>query len=200
MYEKYHIPIGIINASVGGTPLEAWTSEEGLKDFPAIISTIEKNKDTAYINSLRRSGRPGGGFPGQQQRASQDKGTNGPIPWYDLAYIPKGWKNITVPAFWEDQGVKDLNGVVWYRKEIDVPASMVGKPARVYVGRIIDADVLYINGQQVGRTGGLYTERRYNIAADLLKAGKNLFVVRITNNNGKGGFVPDKPYYLFCRQ
>ena len=154
---------------------------------------VEKNKDTAYLNSLRRAG---GSFPRQQQ-STQDKGTNGSIPWYDINYIPKGWKTITVPAFWEDQGVKDLNGVVWYRKEIEVPASMVGKPARVYLGRIIDADVLYINGKQVGRTGSLYTERRYNVPADLLKAGKNLFVVRITNNNGKGGFVPDKPYYLF---
>ena len=196
LYEKYHVPIGIINSSVGGTPIEAWTSEEGLKEFPAVISTVEKNKDTAYINSLRRPGGPGGGFPRQQQ-STNDKGTNGPKPWYDLTYIPKGWKTITVPAFWEDQGVKDLNGVVWYRREIDVPASMIGKPARVYLGRIIDADVLYINGKQVGRTGSLYTERRYNIPADLLKAGKNLFVVRITNNNGKGGFVPDKPYYLF---
>ena len=194
LYAKYHTPIGIINSSVGGTPLEAWTSEEGLKEFPSIISTVQKNKDTAYINSLRR---PGGGFPRQQAQSTQDKGTNGPIPWYDVTYIPKGWKPITVPAFWEDQGVKDLNGVVWYRKEIDVPASMVGKPARVYLGRIIDADVLYINGKQVGRTGGLYTERRYNIPADLLKAGRNLVVARITNNSGKGGFVPDKPYYLF---
>jgi len=195
LYEKYHVPIGIINSSVGGTPLEAWTSEAGLKDFASIIATVQKNKDTAYINSLRRT--TGGGFPRQQQ-STLDKGTNSAIPWYDVTYVPNGWKTITVPGFWEDQGVKDLNGVVWYRKEIDVPASMVGKSARVYLGRIIDADVLYINGKQVGRTGSLYTERRYNIPADLLKAGKNLFVVRITNNNGKGGFVPDKPYYLFA--
>src|ERR1700744_4240303 len=33
IYEKYHIPIGLINASVGGAPIEAWTSEEGLKAF-----------------------------------------------------------------------------------------------------------------------------------------------------------------------
>jgi sialate O-acetylesterase len=197
LYEKYHVPIGIINSSVGGTPIEAWTSEEGLKEFPSIISTVEKNKDTAYINSLRRTGGPGGGFPRQGTQSTQDRGTTGPVPWYDPGYVPKGWKNITVPAFWEDQGVKDLNGVVWYRKEIEVPASMVGKPTRVYLGRIVDSDILYINGKQVGRTGSLYTERRYNIPADLLKAGKNLFVVRITNNNGKGGFVPDKPYYLF---
>ncbi|MBA4141080.1 MAG: sialate O-acetylesterase, partial [Segetibacter sp.] len=40
IYEKYHVPIGLINASVGGTPIEAWTSEEGLKEFPSIISTV----------------------------------------------------------------------------------------------------------------------------------------------------------------
>ena len=116
LYEKYHIPIGIINSSVGGTPIEAWTSEEGLKDFPAIISTIEKNKDTAYINSFRRG--PGGGFLRQSAQASQDKGTNGAMPWYDVNYAPKGWRTITVPAFWEDQGLKDLNGVVWYRRKL----------------------------------------------------------------------------------
>lgn len=43
----------------------------------------------------------------------------------------------------------------------------------------------------------MYSERRYKIPADPLKAGKNLFVVKITNYSGKGGFIPDKPYYLF---
>ncbi len=122
----------------------------------------------------------------------------GPKPWYDVTYIPPagGWKTIAVPGYWEDQGVKDLNGVVWYRKEIDVPASMTGK--RVFLGRIVDADILYINGKQVGNTTYLYPQRRYNVPADLLKAGKNVLVVKVTNNNGKGGFVPDKPYCLFA--
>jgi sialate O-acetylesterase len=54
LYKKYRVPIGIINSSVGGTPIEAWTSEEGFKDFPSILQTIEKDKDTAYINSFSR--------------------------------------------------------------------------------------------------------------------------------------------------
>ena len=53
IYEKYQIPIGLINASVGGTPIEAWTSEDGLKDFDSIFATIQKNKDTAYVNGFR---------------------------------------------------------------------------------------------------------------------------------------------------
>jgi len=52
IYEKYHVPIGLINASVGGTPIEAWTSEEGLKEFPNIYATVQKNKDTTYVNNI----------------------------------------------------------------------------------------------------------------------------------------------------
>jgi sialate O-acetylesterase len=196
IYEKYHIPIGLINASVGGTPIEAWTSEEGLKDFPSLISTIQKNKDTAYINGLTRRGVAGNS--NRQPAAQKDKGLSGPKPWYDATYVPAGWKTIAIPGYWEDQGIKDLNGVVWYRREIDVPASMAGKPARVFLGRIVDADILYINGKQVGSTTYMYPQRRYTVPADLLKSGKNILVVRVTNNNGKGGFVPDKPYCLFA--
>jgi sialate O-acetylesterase len=49
----------------------------------------------------------------------------------------------------------------------------------------------------VGNTTYQYPQRRYKVPAGVLKAGKNLFVIRVTNFNGKGGFVPDKPYYLF---
>ncbi len=34
--------------------------------------------------------------------------------------------------------------------------------------------------------------------AGLLKPGKNLVVIRVINYAGKGGFVPDKPYYIFA--
>ena len=95
--------------------------------------------------------------------------------WYDTTYVPPGLDRINIPGYWEDQGIKDLNGVVWYRKEIDVPASMTGIPAKVFLGRIVDADVLYINGKQVGNTTYQYPQRRYNVPADLLKAGKKYF-------------------------
>jgi sialate O-acetylesterase len=198
IYEQYHIPIGIINASVGGTPIEAWTSEEGLKGFPALISTIQKNKDTAYINESAR--RAVAANANKIPKTSLDKGVTGPKAWYDITYDPSGggWRTIAVPGYWEDQGIKDLNGVVWYRKEIDVPAAMVGKPAKVFLGRIVDADVLYINGKQVGATSYMYPQRRYAVSADVLKPGKNIMVVRVTNNSGKGGFVPGKPYCLFA--
>ena len=190
LYEKYHVPIGIINSSVGGPPIEAWTSEEGLAGFPSISTTIEKNKDTAYINGFSRR-RP-------DMIKPADKGLAGTTPWYGTAYIPKGWRPIAVPGYWEDQGLRNLDGVVWYRREIDVPASMTGRPAKVFLGRIVNSDELYINGKEVGNTTYEYPQRRYAIPEGLLKPGKNLFVVRVTNSFGKGGFVPDKPYCLIA--
>jgi sialate O-acetylesterase len=193
IHEKYKVPVGIINASVGGTPIEAWTSEEGLKDFTALTTTIQRNKDTTYLNSFNR--RPASA--GTRPAPPMDAGMAAAPKWFDPAYAPKGWHTINIPGYWEDQGIKDLNGVVWYRREIILPAAMADKAAKVFLGRIVDADELYINGKQVGSTSYQYPQRRYTVPANLLKAGKNIFVVRVTNTNGKGGFVPDKPYCIF---
>ncbi len=195
IHEKYKVPIGIINASVGGTPIEAWTSEEGLKDFPVMQSVIAKNKDTAYVNGLNR-----GALRANANRTVplRDKGLTETPQWFETNYLPKAWHSINIPGYWEDQGIKDLNGVVWYRREIDIPASMTGKPAKVFLGRIVDADILYINGKQVGTTSYQYPQRRYAVSANLLTTGKNIFVIKVTNTGGKGGFVPDKPYLLFA--
>ncbi len=191
LYEKYHIPIGLINASVGGTPIEAWTSEAGFKEFPAIMETITMNKDTAYVNGINKK------VTGESRAQSVDKGLSGPVPWYLEDFIPKEWRTINIPGYWENQGIAEMNGVVWYRKEIELPSSMAGKTAKVFLGRIVDADVMYINGKEVGNTTYQYPQRRYQVPANILKAGKNIFVVKVTNFSGKGGFVPDKPYCIF---
>jgi sialate O-acetylesterase len=192
LYKKYHVPIGIINASWGGIPIESMMSEESLQSFPNIIQTIEKNKDTGYVNETNRKA-----FSAMQSMPSpEDRGIT--EKWFDTSYVPKEWRRIAVPGYWEDQGVKDLDGVVWYRKEIDVSALMKTVPAKIFLGRIVDADELYINGIKVGNTTYLYPQRRYTIPDGVLKTGKNLFVVCVTNYNSKGGFVPDKPYELIA--
>jgi sialate O-acetylesterase len=82
------VPIGIINSSVGGTPIESWTSEEGLKEFPQLKSRVEKLRDTAYLNPMLRSTRRKSDT-GQNPPANSkpmDKGISGPIPWCDINY------------------------------------------------------------------------------------------------------------------
>ena len=195
IYNKNKVPIGLINASVGGTPIEAWTSEEGFQNFPEILETIRKNKDTTYINSLTAiDSNPETGA----RLKITDKGLIGPLKWYEKDFEPQNWRSINIPGYWEDQGVRDLNGVVWYRKEIEIPVNMAGKEAMVFLGRIVDADKLYINGIDIGYTSYQYPQRRYSVPKNILKQGKNIFVVKVTNYFGNGGFVPDKPYYVFA--
>ena len=177
LYTKYQVPIGIINSSVGGTPIESWISEDGLKEFPAYV------KDTSKVIVTAPSA-----------KKSADRGLS--EKWASPAYLPKGWKRYAIPGFWEDQGLRDLNGVVWFRREIEIPSSLAGMPAKLFMGRIVDADQIFVNGEQVGNVTYQYPPRRYTVKNGLLKAGKNLVVIRVTNTSGKGGFVPDKQYEL----
>ena len=101
-----------------------------------------------------------------------------------------------IPGYWANEDLGFVNGVVWFRKEISVPASMAGKPARLNLGRIIDADSAFVNGVFVGTTGYQYPPRRYNIPPGVLKEGGNILVVRVISNIGRGGFAEGKPYEL----
>ncbi|SNR64753.1 sialate O-acetylesterase [Maribacter sedimenticola] len=193
VYDKYGIPIGLINASVGGTRIEAWTSENGFHNNPDILNTIERNKDSVYINSLIKRDKAA---KDQTVETTMDLGISGPIHWYDPSYKPLNWRKINIPGYWEDQGIKDLNGTVWYRKEIKVPQSMAEAEAKLFLGRIVDADQVYLNGTKIGQTSYQYPQRQYSIPSNLLITGKNTLVVKVTNYNGKGGFVPDKPYFI----
>lgn len=38
LYQQTGVPVGIVNSSWGGTPVEAWISESGLKDFPSYLN------------------------------------------------------------------------------------------------------------------------------------------------------------------
>ena len=199
LYKEYKVPIGIINSSVGGTPIEAWISEDGLKKIPQYAGRIERFRDTAFMNPIIRSASRRRNETGQNPPISPriiDKGLSGPKPWYDMTYLPVGWHKFWLPGYWDDQGTKGLNGVVWFRKVVNVPVSMTGKPAKLLMGRIVDADNIYINGVLSGSITYQYPPRRYDLPSGLLKEGKNIIVIRVTNNSGKGGFVPDKPYYL----
>jgi sialate O-acetylesterase len=194
LYDKYQIPVGIINSSVGGTPIQAWISADGLKDISNYAERVSKFRDTSWLDKQLHPATFR--FNSGRLRTSPDQGMSGAAKWYDPVYVPEGWHPFWLPGYWADQGIKGLNGIVWFRKEIEVPQEMAGRPAKLFVGRIVDADETYINGVRVGNITYQYPPRRYEVPAGVLRAGKNLLVVRVTNTLGKGGFVPDKRYEL----
>ena len=196
LFEKYRVPIGLINASLGGSPAEAWLSEEALKAFPEHLETAKRFRDGAYRNQIMEKDKAvSDAWYGRVQQL--DRGmAKGQRPWHEPGYDVSQWATMNVPGYWADEGLGPVNGVVWFRKEIDVPASMTGKPGRLWLGRIVDGDSTYVNGTLVGAVSYQYPPRIYDVPANLLREGKNVIVVRIISNTGRGGFVLDKPYRL----
>ncbi len=197
LYEKYKVPIGLIKASVGGSPAEAWLTAESLQPFPKHLEVLAKYKREGYMDSIRNGERQ---FRDNWYKTiwQQDKGLQDAKPWYDTSVDVSGWSKMPVPGFWDEHGLKGVNGVVWFRKDIEVPAGMTGKPVKLLLGRIVDQDSVFVNGRFAGTIGYQYPPRRYELPAGMLQPGKNTIVVRVINSGGRGGFIADKPYELIA--
>ena len=189
LYEEYQIPIGLIDASLGGSPVEAWMSEKALKNFPEAIAEVEKLKPEGVIDSL--------------EQLDQNRIRN----WYTTvtaedAGLKSGWKTANFDdSDWEEFELPGLlkqpiNGVVWFRKKFDLKSEFSGKPAELLMGRIVDADSVFVNGTFVGNTTYQYPPRRYQIPENILREGENTITVKLISERGRGGFVTDKPYEI----
>jgi sialate O-acetylesterase len=196
LYEKYKVPVGLINSALGGSPAECWISEESLKEFPEHYNEALRFKDSKLIEQIQNDDRTRINEWYSRLRQNDEGYKNPEQPWYNPEYNSSGWSTMQIPGYWANESLGSVNGVVWFRKEIDVPASMAEKPARLNLGRIIDADSAFVNGVFVGTISYQYPPRRYNIPSSVLKEGKNSIVVRVISNRGRGGFVEDKPYEI----
>jgi len=191
--EDCHVPVGIINSSLGGSPAQAWLSEEALKEFPTYIAELQKFKKQAVIDSivLSDNNRSNNWY---QESTEKDEGQQG--NWRTKGLDTSDWSTMTVPGYWADEKLGNVNGVVWFRKEIEIPPEYCNKESLLIVGRIVDADSVFVNGKFIGTTSYQYPPRRYNIPAGVLVEGKNTISIRVISNSGRGGFVADKPYKL----
>ncbi|MBC6991166.1 sialate O-acetylesterase [Hymenobacter sp. BT491] len=189
LYQRYHVPIGLISSTWGGTEVESWTSAEALKvlpDFRSRIAAMQQEKrdinqiQTDYINSLKAW---------QNSPAGKDHGR---LPdsksWADPDFNAQDWKTMNVPGLWEQQPeLSTFDGVVWFRKEVTLPAANAGKPLQLALGQIDDNDSTWFNGVLVGTTSGYSEKRRYTVPATLVKEGRNVVAVRVVDNGGGGG-------------
>src|SRR5690606_10903181 len=102
-------------------------------------------------------------------------------------YDVTSWPVLQVPDLWESQELGNLDGVVWFRKTVEINPEDEGKEAVLQLDKIDDNDITYVNGVQVGATNQYNTERIYQVPKGILKSGKNSIAVRITDTGGGGG-------------
>ncbi|MCF4101102.1 beta galactosidase jelly roll domain-containing protein [Gillisia sp. M10.2A] len=193
LYETYNVPIGLINSSLGGSPVEAWLSEESLMQFPEYLAEVNRLRPQGVVDSLEKIDRDRGSNWYAQINA-EDKGIR--ESWKSENFDDSQWKVLDIPAYWSDSDLGEVNGVVWFRKNFELSKTPDSKAAKLLMGRIVDADSVFVNGEFIGNTTYQYPPRRYTIPPGILKKGTNTISVKIINERGKGGFITDKPYEL----
>jgi sialate O-acetylesterase len=196
LYKKYKVPVGVINCALGGSPVQAWISEEALKKFPEYYDDLQKFKDTNLVRQIERSDNEKTSkwynTVSQLDEGTKDKNN----PWYKPDLDVSTWEKMQVPSSWTETKLGFVIGIVWVRKTVNIPSRLVGKKAKLIMGRIVDSDIAYINGVKVGNVTYQYPPRRYNIPDTLLKAGENTIALSITSNSPGGGFIKDKAYQI----
>lgn len=196
MYDRNKVPVGLINSSLGGSPVEAWISEEGLKPFPKYLSEREMYLSDQWIADVRKAE--------QESRSrwnevlyKRDNGLHDSLKWYETDYSDADWTTVGLfDASWNNNGLNPVNGSHWFRKTFDVPAEWEGQDAVLRLGCIVDADSVYVNGKFVGSVPYQYPPRIYPVSGSLLKKGKNTITVRLISYGGRPHFVKEKPYKL----
>ena len=193
LYRKYNVPVGLINSSLGGSPVEAWMSESALKAFPNHLNEAIKFRNDELIKQIESSDNERiNGW--NKESVEKDLGLKN--SFHKSGIDDSGWMVMNIPGYWEKTAIGNVNGVVWFRKEFQISPEDASKPAFLNLGRIVDADSVFVNEKYVGSTTYLYPPRWYKVPQGVLTSGKNVIVVRVVNNSGNGGFVLDKPYEL----
>lgn len=57
------------------------------------------------------------------------------LAWATPEYDASAWKNVAVPGSIESRGM-NIDGAVWFRAEVELPATWAGKDAQLYLGPI----------------------------------------------------------------
>jgi len=193
IYEEKHIPIGLIHSSWGGTLIEAWTSAGALKtvhDFDAALKAMESEGDKAAVQKKYDTDMEV--WTTKLEKA--DKGMQGSTAlWASVDFKDAAWKTMELPAFWENKGLADFDGLVWFRKTIKLPDNFTGKEV-VLSFFADDDDKVWINGTYIGSTTGYNVNRHYTIPANVLQRGTNTMVIRVFDGAGGGGIygMPDE--------
>ncbi len=191
LHKDLNVPIGVINSNYGGTPLEGWMPAGCFDKYPNIEDVVKsltrkyKTSDTTAEAVLIRA-------DNWKKKVDTLYFKDVPdITFEDANFDDSGWPQMQLPSLWEEQGLKGVDGIVWFRKTF----TLAEKPDSGYVlhlGKVDDQEVTYINGVCVGSTYFFDKPRVYQVPSNVLKPGKNVIAVQVMDNGGGGGIWGEK--------
>ncbi len=128
------------------------------------------------------------------------------VSWAGVNVDESAWRDITNTNTWTSQGIKCENGYGWYRYHVTIPKRLLEQSdlketVDFNMGKIDDADEVYLNGRLIGKTGRFPADpkgyesrwsvlRVYSVKAnsDLIRwDADNVLAVRVYNGGDPGG-------------
>jgi sialate O-acetylesterase len=154
-----HVPVAIVHASWGGSPLETFLGKEGFSEFPAIKAKINSLgpdfiEETRAINK-EISGKWEQRFYQAAAVLTADSNLN-----RQAAFFDSGWKSILVPGYLEEQVPSARKGITWYRRSVSLPREVTDS-VEVYLGRINYAALTFVNGKLIGKQLNNWADSRF---------------------------------------
>ncbi len=222
-YDVDKVPVGLVDASLGGAHIEAFMSEKRLLKTAAKIKkiykeegrelkcecvikndtckmcyaeNIERNKDENFVKTTVESELKAM-MDWNKKTDEDDIGLK--EKWFDHEWDDEEKKEgieIKIPESWLYNVLKNRIGTVWVQRSVIVPHEYCDREVELRLGTIVDADQTYVNGELVGRTDYFYPPRRYKLKPGVLKPGRNVITVRVIINQNVGEFKEDMPYCI----
>jgi len=185
LQKELKIPIGLIMTAWGGTIIETWTSWEASMNDDEFV----KYKGQTVEEAFGHTGEELNNIIHKLMSPNDDGMIN---KWFLPGAEKTGWKTMYAPKAWDGE-LKGDAGIVWFRRDINLPAGLEGKPGSLHLG-IGMWDRTFLNGEFI--SGNCEHD---NCDLDVkVKSGVNQIVVRFQNMGGIGGFWRNKPddFYL----
>ena len=117
--------------------------------------------------------------------------------WKDNDFDDSDWERIKVPSPWENEGLSDYDGYAWYRVHFNVSNIEPNTWYSLNIGRLDDADITYLNGKEIGRTGSFPPDyqtayhifREYIISGSALLQQDNILAIKVYDDRLLGGWL-----------
>ncbi|WP_291845082.1 sialate O-acetylesterase [Maricaulis sp.] len=191
---RVDVPMGLIDASWGGSQIEAWISAGGLRstgDFDTALDTL------ALYATDPAAASAGLGVEWEDWWQT----TAGTTPWSREAVLADPGQPAPTPmGDWRSWGIPEMDGhldMVWFTRQVELDAGQAGQDAWIDLGGIDEVDASWVNGEFIGSTFGWGTARTYALPQGGLQAGTNTIAINVLNNWGAGGMVgPDEAVRL----
>ncbi|MCD8306126.1 MAG: 9-O-acetylesterase [Prevotella sp.] len=186
LYKHLGVPIGLINASWGGTIIETWMSRDAFEGIPAQehnLQAVESLPETKEGREQLYKAQYAEWLAATDKIIERDDVN---ISSYSSSdYDDTAWNDYYMPFVGSAEGT--VNCVWWARKTVDIPQEWAGKELILNLGKIDDNDVTYFDGTSVGNTIGSIVPRNYVVPAELVRSGKTTIAIRVQDTGGLSG-------------